>query len=175
LTIPPKYDKLLLTTYKEKNVNFTTSEPTFGTPATVTPMEYDRTKTLVINKQYYGTPEYALVSAEDVSMKYWRHNALTQRVANYESAHDKVRDYLTENYDELEEHAEEIARLLSIDLSKEVEVQFDVTIKATISIPVNKDVSDLSVYDFDIDISSNESDYDVQDFDADINSIDERY
>jgi len=60
-------------------------------------------------------------------------------------------------------------------LSKEVEVEFTVTIKATISMPVNEEVSDLSVYDFDITLESNESKYEVQEFDADIDSIDERY
>ena len=60
-------------------------------------------------------------------------------------------------------------------MSKEVEVEFNVTIKTTISSPVNEDVSDLSVYDFDITIESNESKYEIQDFDADIDSIDEKY
>jgi hypothetical protein len=62
-----------------------------------------------------------------------------------------------------------------MDLSKTVDVEFNVTIKATISIPVNEDVSDLSVYDFDVEISSNESRYEVDEYDADIDSIDERY
>jgi uncharacterized protein (DUF885 family) len=148
----------------------------FPIPATIAPMEYDRTKTLVINKQYYGTPEYALVSAEDVSMKYWRHSALTQRVTNYESAHDKAKDYLVENFDEIgEDYAKELASILGIDLTKEVEVEFTVTIKATIKMPVNEEVSDLSTYDFDVEISSNNNDYEILDSDADIDSIDERY
>ena len=46
-----------------------------------------------------------------------------------------------------------------------------VTIKATITIPMDKDVSDLSVYDFDITIESNESDYEFEEFEADIDSI----
>jgi hypothetical protein len=148
----------------------------FPIPATIAPMEYDRAKTLVINKQYYGTPEYALVSAEDVSMKYWRHSALTQRVANYESSHDKLKDYLVENFDSIgEDNAKDIATILNIDLSKSVEVEFNVTIKATITIPFNEEVSDLSTYDFDVELISNNGDYDVEDSDADIDSIDERY
>ena len=148
----------------------------FPIPATIAPMEYDRAKTLVINKQYYGTPEYALVSAEDVSMKYWRHSALTQRVANYESAHDKLKDYLVENFDSIgEDNAKDIATILNIDLSKSVEVEFNVTIRATITIPFNEEVSDLSTYDFDVELISNNGDYDVEDSDADIDSIDERY
>jgi hypothetical protein len=41
--------------------------------------------------------------------------------------------------------------------------------------PVNEDVSDLSIYDFDITIESNESKYEILESDADIDSIDERY
>jgi uncharacterized protein (DUF885 family) len=148
----------------------------FPIPATVTPFEYDKTKTIVINKHYYGTPEYVLVSAEDVSMKYWRHSALTQRVSNYESAQEKAKDYLVENFDEIgEDYAKELASILGIDLSKEVQVEFTVTIKATVTMPVNEEVSDLSIYDFDVEISSNNNDYEILDSDADIDSIDERY
>ncbi len=169
LTLPPKYDKLLLQPTKEKKVDY-------PIPATIAPMEYDKSRTIVINKHYYGTPEYALVNAEDVSMKYWRHTALTQRVANYESSHDKAKDYLVENFEDIgEDYAKELASILNIDLSKEVEVEFTVTIKATVTMPVNEEVSDLSTYDFDVEISSNNNDYEIEQFDADIDSIDERY
>ena len=184
LTLPPKYDKLLLQPTKEKNVEFTTGEPTFGIPATITPMEekpvYDPKATILVRKgYYYGSPsdaKFDLENADDISRTYWRIEALQETNNRNSRAQDKLKDYLVENYDEIgEEHATEIANIFSIDLSKEVEVEFNVTIKATVSIPVNEDVSDLSVYDFDITIESNESKYEIQDFDADIDSIDERY
>ena len=184
LTFLPKYDKLLLQPTKEKNVEFTTGEPTFGIPATITPMEekpvYDPKATILVRKgYYYGSPSEAkfdLENADDISRTYWRIEALQETNNRNSRAQDKLKDYLVENYDEIgEEHATEIANIFSIDLSKEVEVEFNVTIKATVSIPVNEDVSDLSVYDFDITIESNESKYEIQDFDADIDSIDERY
>ena len=165
-------------------MNFTTSEPTFGTPATITPMEekpvYDPKATIVVRKgYYYGTPsdsKFELENADDISRAFWRVDALTETNQRNSRAYDKVKDYLVENYDEIgEEHATEIANILSIDLSKEVEVEFNVTIKATVSMPVNEDVSDLSIYDFDITIESNESKYEILDSDADIDSIDERY
>jgi hypothetical protein len=193
LTLPPKYDKLLLTTYKEKKTM------DFPIPASVTQMPesnatfvkelveagelkplYDPKATIVVRKgYYYGTPsdsKFDLENADDISRTYWRVDALTETNNRNSRAFDKVKDYLVENYDEIgEEHATEIATILGIDLSKEVEVEFNVTIKATISIPVNEDVSDLSTYDFDVEISSNESKYEVEQFDADIDSIDERY
>ena len=192
LTLPPKYDKLLLQPTKEKNVDF-------PIPATVTQMPesnatfvkelveagelkplYDPKATIVVRKgYYYGTPsdsKFDLENADDISRTYWRLDAVQETNNRNSRAHDKIKDYLVDNFDEIgEEHANEIATILGIDLSKEVEVEFNVTIKATISMPVNEDVSDLSVYDFDITLESNESKYEVQEFDADIDSIDERY
>jgi hypothetical protein len=161
-------------------VNFTTSEPTFGTPATITEYkpEYDPKATIVVRKgYYYGTPsdsKFETENADDISRAFWRVDALTETNNRNSRAQDKLKDYLVENFEEIgEEHATEIANIFGIELSKTVEVVFDVTIRATVSIPVNEDVSDLSVYDFDIEISSNESDYEIDEFEADINSIDE--
>ena len=154
----------------------------FPIPATITEATptYDPNATMLIKKgYYYGTPanaEYATVNADDISRTYWRLDALQETNNRNSRAQDKVKEYLVENYDEIgEEHATEIANILGIDLSKEVEVEFNVTIKATVSMPVNEDASDLSVYDFDITIESNESKYEIEDFDADIDSIRERY
>ena len=145
----------------------------------VTPA-YDPKATILVRKgYYYGTPsdsKFEVENADDISRTYWRLDAVQETNNRNSRAHDKLKDYLVENFDEIgEEHATEIANILSIDLSKTVDVEFNVTIKATISIPVNEDVSDLSVYDFDITIESNESKYEIEDFDADIDSIRERY
>jgi hypothetical protein len=154
----------------------------FPIPATVTEYkpEYDPNAKMVIKKGYYysasANAELQEVNADDVSRTYWQKDALKETNDRNSRAQDKLKDYLVENYDEIgEEHATEIANIFGIDLSKEVEVEFNVTIKATISIPVNKDVSDLSTYDFDVEISSNESEYEIEEFDADIDSINERY
>ena len=152
---------------------------TIAEQVTLTP-SYDPKATMLVKKgYYYASPSdsrYEVENADDISRTFWRVDALTETNNRNSKAQDKLKDYLVENYDEIgEEHATEIANIFSIDLSKEVEVEFNVTIKATVSIPVNEDVSDLSVYDFDITIESNESKYEIQDFDADIDSIDERY
>jgi hypothetical protein len=167
-------------------VEFTTSEPTFGIPATITPMteqvavtpSYDPKATILVRKgYYYGTPsdsKFDLENADDISRTYWRLDALQETNNRNSRAQDKLKDYLVENFDEIgEEHATEIANIFGIDLHKTVDVVFDVTIRATVTIPMNKDVSDLSVYDFNVTIESNESDYEIEEFDADINSVDE--
>lgn len=156
----------------------------FPIPASVTPMEeqvaltpaYDPKATILVRKgYYYGTPsdsKFELENADDISRTYWKADALKETNDRNSRAQDKLKDYLVENFDEIgEEHATEIANIFGIELSKEIEVVFDVTIKATISVPVNEDVDDLSVYDFDIEISSNESKYEIEEFDADIESI----
>ena len=151
-------------------MEYTTSAPTFGAEL------YDANKTLVIKKgYYYASPanlEYAEVNADDVSRTYWKADAFKETNDRNSRAQDKLKDYLVENYEEIgEEHAKEIAEIFSIELSKTLEVVFDVTIRATVSVPVDKDVDDLSVYDFDIEISSNESDYEIEESEADIDSI----
>ena len=137
---------------------------------------YDPKATMLIRKgYYYGTPSearYEIENADDISRTFWRVDALTETNNRNSRAQDKLKEYLVENYEDIgEEHAKEIAEIFGIDLSKTIEVVFDVTIRATISVPVDKDVNDLSAYDFDIEISSNESEYEIEESDADIDSI----
>ena len=145
-------------------MEYTTSTPTFGAEL------YDPNKTIIVKKGYYysslANAEFAEVKADDVSRTYWQKDALQETNNRNGDAIDKVKEYLTENYDELEEHADEIARILGLDLCKTVEIEFDVTITATVSLPIGKDFSDLSVYDFDIEFSTNEQEYEIEEFDA---------
>ena len=160
-------------------MEFTSGEPTFKKElieaGDLAPL-YDPKATIVIKKGYYhespANIEYANVDADDISRNYWRVGALQETNNRNSRTVDAVKDYLVENYKDIgEEHANEIANLLGVDLSKTLEVVFDVTIRATISVPVGKDVDDLSVYDFDIEISSNESEYEIEESEADIDSI----
>jgi hypothetical protein len=164
-------------------MEFTRSEPTFAKElieaGDIKPL-YDPKATIVVRKgYYYGTPsdsKFDLENADDISRTYWRLDALTETNNRFSKSVDKLKDYLVENYEEIgEEHAKEIAEIFSIELSNTVEVEFNVTIKATITIPINEEVSDLSTYDFDVEISSNNNDYEIEEFDADIDSIDEKY
>lgn len=141
---------------------------------------YDPKATMLIKKgYYYASPSesrFEVENADDISRTFWRVDALTETNSRNSKAQDKLKDYLVENFEDIgEEHANEIANIMGIELSKSVEVEFNVTIKATITIPVNEEVADLSTYDFDVEISSNNNDYEIEEFDADIDSIDERY
>jgi hypothetical protein len=157
----------------------------FPIPATITEQvkltpSYDPKATMLIKKgYYYASPaesRYEEETADEISRTFWRVDALSETNNRNSKAQDKLKEYLVENFDEIgEEHANEIANFFGIELSKSLDIVFNVTIRATVSVPVNKDASDLSTYDFDIEISSNESEYEVEDFEADIDSIDERY
>lgn len=136
---------------------------------------YDPNLTMIIKKGYfYASPSesrFEVETADEISRTFWRLDELRETNGRYSNTEDKIKEYLIENYEELGDHADEIAKLMGIELSKTVEVIFDVTIRATISIPVGKDASDLSVYDFDIEISSNESEYEIEESEADIDQI----
>jgi hypothetical protein len=124
------------------------------------------------NPSFYGDVMPTKVDAAAITSQYRNANIWRERSTKNETNINKVRDYLIENYDEVgEEHAKEIAELLGIDLSTTLEVEFAVTIKATIAVPVGTTAYDLSTYDFDVELSTNEREYDIEDFDADIESI----
>lgn len=143
----------------------------FPIPASVTPI-YNPEATIVVNNGTHYSTNYVTMNANELTNKLIGHTILSNRVNAYEKCNENVREYLIENYEEIgSEHADEIARLLHIDLSKTIEVKFQVEITATIALPVGKDFSDISEYDFDITIESNESDIEVDDFDATIDRM----
>ena len=150
----------------------------FPIPATVTPMPeplaYDSEAKIVINNAYpYSTPDLSLRTAGELS-RAWRDNITDSALLKKKRIEvENVKEYLVENYDELEEHADEIAKLLGLTLEKSVEVTFQVEITATISLPIGKDFRDLSEYDFEVSIESSDSDVDVEGYDSTINRMTE--
>jgi hypothetical protein len=152
----------------------------FPIPATVTDAKpelvYDPYATIVYNAgdNYYSDIVPTEVTADKVTTVFRNQKQLATLRDRHESNVEKVREYLIENYDELDEHAKKIADLLGIELSNEIEVEMSVTIKATIVVPIGTSVYDLSTYDFDVELSCNESDYEIQDYDADVDDIRER-
>jgi hypothetical protein len=139
-------------------------------------LTYDPYAEIVYNAStnFYADSVPAKISADKVSSAVRNSNIRSEQVVKLNGRIDSVRDYLIENYDELGDHADAIAKLLDIELSNTIEVEFDVTIRATVTVPVGQTAYDLSTYDFDVELSSNESDYYVEDYTADINGISER-
>lgn len=84
---------------------------------------------------------------------------------------NRVKDYLTENYDELEMHADEIANILQIELSREVTYTVTMTATVTVSVPVGEDGED--ILNENLYIDANHGDIVIDSYDVD--SISEDY
>ena len=84
---------------------------------------------------------------------------------------NRVKDYLTENYDELEMHADEIANILQIELSLEVTYTVTMTATVTVSVPVGEDGED--ILNENLYIDANHGDIVIDSYDVD--SISEDY
>jgi len=141
-----------------------------STETTPEELAYDPYAKIVVNVHepvYAGvTPE--VLEAHQVTSLKNNDTLLKKRFAKLNGQIDNVREYLLENYDELDSHADEIARLLEIDLSKTVEVEVNVTFRTTIEIDPSKDVDDLGGYDFDFTIESASTDFEISDYDSDV-------
>lgn len=144
-------------------------------PATITDsLVYDREAKLVINTNpdVYMEKRLEVRTAGELSRAWRDLEHKEQRLAMAQGSINFAEEYIKENYEDIgEEHAEKLAEILGFDLSNTVEVEFNVTITATLTIPIGKDVSDLSEYDFDIELTSNESEYEVDYSEAIIDRI----
>ena len=87
-------------------------------------------------------------------------------LVDYEYKVEKAQEYLIENYEELGDHADEIAELLGIELQQTVSFEMTVTITGSITVPVGKSLWELSEYDFDIDLTCSNSDYELEEYDV---------
>lgn len=135
-------------------------------------LTYDPYATIVINdSDYYSSVSPKTVQASEVSSTFRNDKIRTQQIFKRNKQIDSVGEYLMENYEELEEHAEAIAKILDIELCKSVEFTMSVTVTGTMSVPVGKDISDIDEYDFDIQVEYNDSDFDLEDVDTNINYI----
>jgi len=142
-------------------------------PETPEVLSYDPYAKIVYNSSdnYYSEVIPTIVTADKVTTVFRNQQQLAAIRDRHETNVDKVRDYLIENYEELDEHAEAIAKLLNIDLSTEIEVDISVSIRATITVPVGTSVYDISTNAFDVELISNDSEYEVQDYYADVDDI----
>ena len=78
---------------------------------------------------------------------------------------ESVKEYLLDNYDELESHADEIASLLDIELTREVE--YTVTMTATVTVTVAPGDDAESLISQNLYIDSNHGNISVDDYEVD--------
>lgn len=136
-------------------------------------LTYNSEATIVYNASdsTWASAEPKIATADLVTVTMRNAKRLRSNMDRYEQNREKVREYLIENYSELGEHADEIAKLLEMELSQEIEFSMDVTITGTITIPVDVLFEDLSEYDFEVELTCNNSDYDLSVYDATIDRI----
>ncbi|NBW22851.1 MAG: hypothetical protein EBR82_84390 [Caulobacteraceae bacterium] len=129
---------------------------------------YDPYAKIVVNVHqpvYAGVTPLVLEAHEVTSLK--NNDAIrSQRIVKLNSQIDNVREYLIENYDELGDHADEIARLLDIELTNEVTIDLNVTFSVTMALPVGIGADSVEGHDFSFDLISENSDYEIQDYDT---------
>mgnify|MGYP006268665293 CR=1 FL=1 len=115
------------------------------TETTENTIEYVPTATITVNtaNSRYDVPVPVVLTADEVSQKYRDHNAIIQREATKIRNLDKVQEYLLENYDDLESHADKIAEILDIELTKTVTVRATVEFELDITLAVGQEVSDV--------------------------------
>lgn len=151
----------------------------FPISAEITPIEliYVPEARVVINTnhEYYAEKKLEVRTASELSRIARDCDSYRTSTTRLNGYIESVEKYLKENYDELEEHADEIAKLLGFELSNEVEIELEVTAYATITLPMGTSVDDLSEYEFDLELSySGTRDVEIESTSIDINRIYEK-
>jgi len=65
-----------------------------------------------------------------------RASRFSEQITQHRVMVAQLREYLVDNFDDLGEHAEPIAEIFSIDLTKSVEVEVKVTYSLTVTVPI---------------------------------------
>ena len=73
-----------------------------------------------------------------------RASRFSEQLTQYRVMVAQLKEYLVDNYEDLGEHAEPIAEIFSIDLTKEVEVSVRVSYSLTVTVPLNWTEDDIS-------------------------------
>lgn len=73
-----------------------------------------------------------------------RASRFSEQLTQYRVMVAQLKEYLVDNYEDLGEHAEPIAEIFSIDLTKEVEVTVRVSYSLTVTVPMNWTEDDIS-------------------------------
>ena len=131
-------------------------------------LAYDPYAQIVYNASpnFYSGVEPKLVTADVVTSAIRNEDNLRKQNLKLNDRIDNVREYLVENYDELEAHADEIARFLDIDLTNEVTVDVNVTFSVTMELPIGITADSVDGTDFSFDLISENSDYEITDYDT---------
>jgi len=141
------------------------------TEVTPTPeVSYDPYAKIVINKKpdYYSTGEFVEMTGYELSSIVRNETIYRTESVKRANAISDVEGYLVENYDDLEGHAEAIAELLGLSLTKTVEVEVSVTFTITAELKAGEDVDSIYGYNLEFTVDSTTDDFEISDYSSDV-------
>lgn len=122
------------------------------------PPAYDPTATIVVDPTYrYNRPSQfpMVMTAEALSDKLVSLNdeekirkSFQATTSAYRESNNNVREYLLENYDALEEHADQIAEILGIELTRVVTATIQVEVTVEFDAPRGVEIDEYNVLEF---------------------------
>jgi len=141
------------------------------TEVTPTPeVSYDPYAKIVINKKpdYYSTGEFVEMTGYELSSIV--RNEAIHRTENIKRANaiSNLEEYLVENYDDLESHADAIADLFGLSLTKTVEIEVNVTFTITAELKAGVDVDTIDEYNLEFTVDSTTDDFEISDYSSDV-------
>jgi len=141
------------------------------TEVTPTPeVSYDPYAKIVINKKtdYYSVGDFVEMTGYELSSIV--RNETIHRTENVKrsNAISEVQEYLVDNYDDLESHADAIAELLGLSLTKTVEVEVNVTFTITAELKAGEDVDSIDGYNLEFTVDTTTDDFEISDYSSDV-------
>lgn len=108
-------------------------------------IKYDGHATIVINESdtAWNEEKPKLMSAQDISTLMRSNKKASQELFDLKRKVESVREYLLEAYDDMGDHAQEIADLLDVELVKEVSVTVTVEFEVQLALKPNEDLDDI--------------------------------
>ena len=138
-----------------------------ATPATPALSEQYNSFSTIILELPVGTnvTEFVDKTANDIEYAFRRLESYRSIANNQTSNIESVKEYLLDNYDDLGHHADEIASLLDIELTREVE--YTVTMTATVTVTMAPGDDAESLISDNLYIESNNGNISVDDYTVD--------
>jgi len=141
------------------------------TEVTPTPeVSYDPYAKIVINKKtdYYSVGDFVEMTGYELSSIV--RNETIHRTENVKrsNAISEVQEYLVDNYDDLESHADAIAELLGLSLTKTVEVEVNVTFTITAELKAGEDIDSIDGYNLEFTVDTTTDDFEISDYSSDV-------
>lgn len=127
--------------------------------------QYNSFSTIILELPNGNITEFVDKTANDIEYAFRRLDTY-RSIANTQTSNiDSVKEYLLDNYDELGDHADQIASLLDIELTREVE--YTVTMTATVTVTVSPGDDAESIISDNLYIDSNSGSISVDDYEVD--------